>query len=95
MSRGMRFRETPATPEEDSYDYRVEWDGRLSSAEESFASYKTTGKLEVKNYGPGLRTFSGLDNAWDLFCDLRDNPDYIRVRLIQIDKDGNERVRNT
>lgn len=83
MGRGMRFRETPATPDEDSYTYRVEWDARI---------HIVGGK--VKNDGPGSRSFNGFDNAWDVYCDRLDDPDYIRVRLIQIDKDGNETRRN-
>jgi hypothetical protein len=87
MGKGMRFLESSATPEEDSYGYRVEWDDRTTSIREMS---RNGGKIE--NYGPGSRDVSGFDNAWDMFNDYRDNPYLIGVRLIRIDSDGNESV---
>jgi len=91
MSRhkSMRFLESPATPEEDSYDYRVEWDDATSSIEEMM----NNGNV-IKHYGPGSEEFSALDPAWDLFTELRECIFYRGVRLIQIDHEGKERVRN-
>ena len=43
-------------------------------------------------HGSGSRNVSGFDNAWDVFNDYRDNPDYIGVRLIRIDSDGSESI---
>ena len=87
MGRGMRFFESSATPEEDSYGYRVEWDDQTTSVREMF---RNSGKIE--HYGSGSRDVSGFDNAWDMFNDYRDNPDFMGVRLIRIDSDGNESV---
>ena len=87
MGRKMRFLESSATPEEDSYGYRVEWDDRVSSVKETF---NNGGKIE--HYGPGSRDVSGFDNAWDMFNDYRDSPYFIGVRLIRIDLDGNESI---
>jgi hypothetical protein len=87
MARGMRYLESSATPEEDSYRYRVKWDDQTTSVKEMI---KNGGKIE--HYGPGSRDVSGFDNAWDVFNDFRDNPDFIGVRLIRIDSDGNESI---
>lgn len=82
MGRNTRFLESSATAEENSYDYRVEWDDVLGDYD-----YETR-VLEHK--GPGSHDFPhDYDNAWDCFCDLRNNPNYIGVRLIKIDSDGN------
>ena len=80
MARGMRFRESSATPEQDSYEYRVEWDDRTTSVKEMFRNGG-----EIEHYGPGFREVSGYDNAWDMYNDLRDNPDFRGIRLIKID----------
>lgn len=80
MSKGMRFMESPATSEEDSYDYRVEWDDHV---------------LYFKNgehLGAGSEYFTGLDNAWDRFCDYKETMSYKGLRLIQIDSNGFERL---
>ncbi len=87
--KNMSFLESPATLEEDSYSYRIEWDNLLSSVEELL----NNGFKNV-NHGPGSRNIGGFDQAWELFNDLRRNPDFIGVRLIQIDKNGNEEIRN-
>ena len=87
MGKGTRFLESSATEEEDSYDYRVEWDDKVGNYD-----FQTR---EFEHYGSGSFYFSkDFDNAWDCFCDIRDNPDYKGVRLIQIDDNGNEWVRN-
>jgi hypothetical protein len=87
MGRGMRFLESSATPEEDSYGYRVEWDDQTTSVREII---RNGGKIE--HYGSGSRDISGFDNAWDVFNYYRDNPDFIGVRLIRIDSNGNESI---
>ncbi len=87
MGRGTRFLESSATPEEDSYDYRVEWNDKI---EYVYATAGNGGKVE--HYGFGQRDVSGFDNAWDLFNDYRDNPDFKGVRLIRIESDGNESI---
>jgi len=87
MGRGMRFLESSVTPEEDSYGYRIEWDDQTTSVREMF---RNGGKIE--HYGSGSRDVSGFDNAWDMFNDYRENPEFIGVRLIRIDSDGNESV---
>jgi hypothetical protein len=51
---------------------------------------KNGGKFE--NYGSCSRDVSSFDNAWDVFNDYRDNPDFIGVRLIRIDSNGNESI---
>jgi len=87
MGKGMRFLESAATPEEESYRYRVEWDDQTTSVREMIINEK-----ELEHYGPGSRDVSGYDNAWDVFNDYRDNPDFIGVRLIKIDSSGNESI---
>ena len=87
MARGTRFLESSATPEEDSYGYRVEWDDRTTSIKEMIRNGG-----EIEHYGSGSLDVSGFDNAWDMFNKFRDNPDLIGVRLIKIDSDGNESV---
>ena len=87
MGRSTRYLESSATNEENSYDYRVEWDDKFGDY-----NFKT---CELTHHGPGSRYFSrDFDNAWDCFCDLCNIPDYIGVRLIQIDSNGNEWVRD-
>ena len=85
MGRSMRYLESSATPEQDSYGYRVEWDDSTTSVREMVRN-----GVEIEHYGPGSRDVSGFDNAWDVFNDYRDNPDFRGVRLIKIDSDGNE-----
>ena len=87
MGKGLSFLESSATPEEDSYEYRVEWDDSLSSSAEMIKN-----GFKVEHYGSGSREVSGFDNAWDVFNYYSDNPDYIGVRLIRIDSEGNEIV---
>ncbi|MCD7918732.1 MAG: hypothetical protein LUG45_01375 [Clostridiales bacterium] len=87
MARSIRYLESSATPEEDSYGYRIEWDD-ISVVDFDM----TERKAKIKHFGPGSRSVSGFDNAWDVFNDYRDNPDYRGVRLIRIDSDGNERI---
>lgn len=87
MGRSIRYLESSATPEEDSYDYRVEWDDKLGDY-----NFQTR---ELEHYGAGSRCFTkDFDNAWDCFCDLCDNPNYRGIRLIKIDSNGNESVRD-
>lgn len=81
----MRFLETSATPEEDSYGYRVEWDDQTTSVKDMF----NDGGV-IEHYGFGSRDVTGFDNAWDIFNYYRDNPDYVGVRLIKIDSNGYE-----
>lgn len=87
MGRGTRFSESSATLEEDSYKYRIEWDDKI---EYVYAAVGNGGKVE--HYGRGSREVSGFDNAWDVFNEYKDNPDFIGVRLIRIDWDGNESI---
>ena len=87
MGRSTRYLESSATPEQDSYGYRVEWDDRTTSVREMIRNGG-----EIEHYGPGSRDVSGFDNAWDVFNNYRDNPDFRGVRLIEIDSDGNESV---
>lgn len=87
MARGKHFLESPATPEEDSFRYRVEWDDQTTSAIDMLRNGE---KLE--HYGPGARDVSGFDNAWDVFNDCANSPDFIGVRLIRIGLDGSENI---
>ena len=50
MGRNTRYLESPATSEENSYDYRVEWDDK-------FGNYNFNTR-ELIHYGPGSRYFS-------------------------------------
>ena len=87
MGRGTRYLESSATEKEDSYRYRVEWDDYIT------ADYdRSEGRIKVEHHGGGSRDVSGFDNAWDVFNDYRNHPDYKGVRLIQIDSDGLESV---
>ncbi len=86
MGRGSRFLESPATSEEDSYRYRVEWDDVITDNGERGT------KWAIVHLGPGSREVSGFDNAWDAFNDLRDDPEVVRPRLIKIYDDGTEIV---
>lgn len=87
MGRGTRYLESSATEKEDSYGYRVEWDDRIT------VNYDCDERrMKAEHGGPGAVDISGFDNAWDVFNDYRDNPDYVRVRLIQIDADGSESI---
>ena len=83
----MRFLESSATPEEDSYGYRIEWDDRITSVKEMC---RNGGNVE--HFGYGSRDVSGFDNAWDIFNDYRDDPIFRGVRLIRIDSNGAESV---
>ncbi len=87
MGRGSRFLETSATEKEDSYSYRVEWDDQITGSYD-----RTEGRIKIEHHGSGSRNVSGFDNAWDVFNDYCDDPDYRGVRLIQIDSDGSERI---
>lgn len=58
MGRGTRFLESSATLEQDSYDYRVEWDDQTTSVKDMVRNGGS-----VEHYGPGSRTVSGFDNA--------------------------------
>lgn len=87
MGRGTIFLESSETLDEDSYGYRVEWDDQTTSVKEIF---NNGGRVE--HYGFGSRDVTGFDNAWDLFNNYRNSPDYIGVRLIRIDSDGNESI---
>lgn len=86
MGRASRFQESSATPEEDSYGYRVEWDDVITDNGEYGI------KLEIIHMGPGSRTVSGFDNAWDVYNDLKEDPNVIRPRLIRICEDGTESI---
>lgn len=87
MGRGARFLESSATEKEDSYGYRVEWDDRIT------VNYTgMNDNIKAEHSGPGAVDVSGFDNAWDVFNDYRENPHYVRVRLIQIDADGSESI---
>ena len=74
----MRFEESPATEEEDSYEYRIEWDDHWTT--------------DFNPLGAGSRELAGFDNAWECFLDYKHDGYHRGVRLIQIDKDGNERI---
>ena len=87
MGKGIRYLESSATPEEDSYGYRVEWDDYLISNYD-----RTESCVKIQHRGPGSRSVSGFDNAWDMFNDYCNNPDYRGVRLIQIDANGCEEI---
>lgn len=87
MGRGSRFLESSATEEEDSYRYRVEWDDYITVTFD-MAEYKA----KSEHHGPGSRNVPGFDNAWDVFNDYRDDPNFVKVRLIKIDSNGSERV---
>ena len=89
--KGMRFLESSSTPEEDSYRYRIDWDDRISS---NVNEYVRNGN-QFTHYGAGSRSVGGFDNAWEAFNDLRNNPNFSGVKLIQIDSDGNEITRDT
>ncbi|MBR2891170.1 MAG: hypothetical protein IKC22_02180 [Bacilli bacterium] len=88
MRKNSRFLETSATYEENLCDYRVEWDDHLGDF------HYDTGVLD--HDGPGSHYFfNDFDNAWDCFCDLRSDPNYVGVRLIQIRPDGIEFIRDS
>lgn len=87
MGRGSRFLESSATEEEDSYEYRVEWDD-IITVDYDYAERS----VKTEHHGSGSRDVSGFDNAWDVFNDCRDNPDFVGVRLIKIDSNGSESV---
>ncbi len=76
-----------SSPKEDSYGYRVEWDDQTTSVREMIRN-----GMKIEHYGSGSRDVSGFNNAWDMFNDYRDNPDFIGVRLIKIDSNGNENI---
>jgi hypothetical protein len=87
MGKSTRHLESSATPEEDSYNYRVEWDDRTTSVEDMILNGKS-----IEHYGYGSRDISGFDNAWDKFDEFRKDADFQGVRLIQIDSEGKEIV---
>lgn len=87
MGRGSRFLESSATEEEDSYEYRVEWDDQIS------VKYDLNEQcVKTEHYGPGSINIPGFDNAWDVFNDYKENFDFVGVRLIKIDANGTENV---
>jgi len=83
----MRFEESPATPEEDSYDYRLEWDDYIRF-EDDFRA----GTSKAFHCGPGSSKCDCFDHAWDAFKDMEGEFGYKGVRLIRIDKSGNETI---
>ena len=85
MGRKTSYLESAATENEDSYEYRVEWDDHITV---EFNWRENITKAE--HHGSGSRDVSDFDNAWDLFNDYCSNPDYKGVRLIQIAADGTE-----
>ncbi len=87
MGRGSRFLESSATEEEDSYRYRVEWDDIITVDYDCVER-----RVKTEHHGSGSRDVSGFDNAWDAFNDCRDDPSFVRVRLIKIDSNGSECV---
>jgi len=48
--------------------------------------------MKTEHYGSGSRNVTDFDNAWEVFNDYCSDPDYKRVRLIQIDSNGVESV---
>lgn len=85
MGRGLSFLESPATEEEDSYDYRVEWDDHFE------VIHNTPFDSELVKYGSGSNSYSkNYDAAWDRYSDLINDPTYKNVRLIKIYPDGSE-----
>jgi len=87
VGKSTRYLESPATPEEDSYRYRVEWDDIIES---HFEDYQHPENWYSDHLGPGREEIVGFDNAWDRYNDLDENIDYCNVRLIRMDADGNE-----
>ena len=87
MGKSTRYLESSATIGEDSYSYRIEWDDSTTSVKDMFRN-----GFQIEHYGPGSKTVSGFDNAWDVFNDYCGNPDLIGVRLIKIDSLGNEEI---
>jgi hypothetical protein len=87
MSGELSLMEPQAALFEDSINYRIEWDDRLSSTREIFDK---GGK--IVHYGSGSIEVSSYDNAKDIFYDCRDDMDFIGVRLIKINHDGNESI---
>ena len=78
MGRGTNFMESPATEEENTYSYRVEWDKKLN--------YNT-----LSYDGPdSIFYYHDYDGAWDCFCNYRHSPEFVGLRLIQIDDNGSE-----
>lgn len=68
MGKGSRFMESPATPEEDEYNYRVTWEDRTNHDE----WLRNGGRGPIEHLGPGYEDFSSYDNAWDRYCDLKE-----------------------
>ena len=76
--------ESPATPEEDSYNYRVEWEDRTCMRE----WFSKGGPIE--HFGPGSEEFSSYDNAWDRYCDLKESVDYKGVNIVRLGRNDSE-----
>ena len=87
MSRKTGYLESSATVEENSYNYRVEWDDYITSRYDN-----EEWCIKCEHHGSGFREVSGFDNAWDMFNDYKEDIDYKGVKLIQIDSDGIEGV---
>jgi len=87
VGKGIRYLESPATDEENSYNYRVEWEDHY---EMIYDSSNPAGS--VVHNGPGsYMYYNDYDNAWDKYCELSDNPHFRRVHLIRISPDGSEK----
>ncbi len=85
MGRGLGYLESPATEEENSCDYRVEWDDHIEVV------YTSMFDSEIVHHGSGSDSYSkDYDNAWDRYSDLIDDPTYRNVRIIRIYPDGSE-----
>lgn len=87
----MRDKPSPATDEENSYDYRLEWDDKIV-----YENLPEPPYIESTHEGPGSR-FIGRDYvyAFELYEQFRDATDsamFTSVRLIRIDDEGNETV---
>ena len=79
--------ESSAAEKENSYNDRVEWDDYIT------VDYNKNEKhMKTEHYGSGSRNVTDFDNAWEVFNDYCSDPDYKRVRLIQIDSNGVESV---
>ena len=76
----MRYKPSPATDYENSFNYRIEWDDCINA---TFADDLST---IIDHDGPRSMECSDYDYAWDEFEYYRSNvnPTYIRVRLIRI-----------
>lgn len=73
----MRFTESPATEEENSFDYIVEWDDKIN--------YDDT---PVTHEGPGSLFYKNdYDGAWEAYNNLK-KPGvvkFVNIRIRQVD----------